>query len=119
MTSAPPAVPTSAKLDLTVVPIATQLDGANRHAFKRSILEDLDVGSNKFVFEFSRCGYLDSSGLGVLVSLARSIRLAGGQLVLCGLNSDLTTLFELTRIDTLFEVKRSLDDALTAVGVPT
>jgi len=54
-----------------------------------------------------RPGYIDSSGLGVLVSLSKKIREQGGELRLAGLNADLQTLFELTKLDTLFSITRT------------
>jgi anti-sigma B factor antagonist len=49
-------------------------------------------------------GYIDSSGLGVLVSLSKRIRELNGDLRLSNLNDDLKTLFELTKLDTLFQI---------------
>jgi anti-sigma B factor antagonist len=46
------------------------------------------------------------------VSLAKKLREAGGELRLAGLNDDLRTLFELTKLDTLFNITASADEAL-------
>ena len=64
--------------------------------------------------DFSKTGYIDSSGLGVLVSLSKKIREQGGELRLAGLNADLQTLFELTKLDTLFAITRTAEEALAA-----
>ena len=56
------------------------------------------------LIDFTQAGYIDSSGLGALVSLGKRIREQGGELRLAGLNEDLRTLFELTRLDTLFHL---------------
>ena len=61
-------------------------------------------GARKFLIDFTNTGYIDSSGLGVLVSLSRKIREVDGDLRLAGLNEDLRTLFELTKLDTLFTI---------------
>jgi len=50
----------------------------------------------------------------VLVSLSKKIRDEGGDLRLAGLNEDLKTLFELTKLDTLFAITDSADQALAA-----
>ena len=54
----------------------------------------------------------DSSGLGVLVSLSKKIREQGGELRLSSLNEDLRTLFELTKLDTLFRIADDKEQAL-------
>ena len=48
------------------------------------------------------------------MSLGKRIREQGGALRLAGLNDDLRTLFELTRLDTLFQLHATRDDALAA-----
>jgi anti-sigma B factor antagonist len=64
------------------------------------------------VVDFSGSPYIDSSGLGALVSLSRRLRDAGGDLRLVGLNDDLRSLFELTRLDQLFPLFATRQDAL-------
>ena len=68
-----------------------------------------------FLVDFSQTGYIDSSGLGVLVSLSKKIREAGGALRLANLNDDLKTLFELTKLDTLFQIASNRDEALRSL----
>ena len=70
------------------------------------------VAKKTFVIDFANTGYIDSSGLGVLVSLSKKIREQGGELRLAGLNEDLRTLFELTKLDTLFKISDSRAEAL-------
>ena len=72
----------------------------------------LERGDRRFVLDFSGTGYIDSSGLGALVSLARKVREEGGDLRLSGLNEDLRSLFELTKLDTLFAISETPDQAL-------
>jgi anti-sigma B factor antagonist len=73
----------------------------------------LEGGERKFVIDFTNTGYIDSSGLGVLVSLSKKIREQGGELRLASLNEDLRTLFELTKLDTLFKIADTRDEALS------
>ena len=73
--------------------------------------------SRKFLIDFSQTGYIDSSGLGVLVSLSKKIREQGGELRLANLNDDLQTLFELTKLDTLFQISDTRERALESCWV--
>lgn len=97
-----------------VVEVDGQLIVGNRQEFKQKILDALESGERKFLVDFTQTGYIDSSGLGVLVSLSKKIRDEGGELRLAGLNEDLRTLFELTKLDTLFAISDSAADALKA-----
>ena len=97
-----------------VIDVDGQLIVGNRQELKQRVLDALEAGDRKFLIDFSRTGYIDSSGLGVLVSLSKKIRDEGGDLRLAGLNEDLKTLFELTKLDTLFAITDSPEQALSA-----
>ncbi|MBT8395633.1 MAG: STAS domain-containing protein [Gemmatimonadetes bacterium] len=98
--------------DVLVVDVEGQLIVGNRQELKQKVLEELEKGERKFVVDFEKTGYIDSSGLGVLVSLSKKVREQGGELRLANLNEDLKTLFELTKLDTLFHIADSREAAL-------
>jgi anti-anti-sigma factor len=98
--------------DVLVVDVDGQLIVGNRQELKQRVLEELEKGERKFVVDFTNTGYIDSSGLGVLVSLSKKIREQGGELRLSSLNEDLRTLFELTKLDTLFKIADAREEAL-------
>lgn len=100
--------------DITVIGVEGQLIVGNRQELKQQVLEELENGSRKFLIDFANTGYIDSSGLGVLVSLSKKIREQSGELRLANLNEDLRTLFELTKLDTLFQISPSREEALGA-----
>ena len=89
---------------IVLVEVDGELIVGNREELKQSVLERVESGERKFVIDFQESSYIDSSGLGALVSLSRKIRESGGELRLAGLNEDLRTLFELTKLDTLFQI---------------
>lgn len=97
---------------ITLVKVEGQLVVGNRGELKEYVQGLLERGDRRFVLDFSGTGYIDSSGLGALVSLARKVREEGGDLRLSGLNEDLRSLFELTKLDTLFAISETPDQAL-------
>jgi len=98
--------------DVSLIEVEGQLIVGNRQELKQQVLEQLESGDRKFVIDFADTGYIDSSGLGVLVSLSKKIREQGGELRLSSLNEDLRTLFELTKLDTLFRIADDKEEAL-------
>lgn len=100
--------------DITIVDVEGQLIVGNRQELKQKVLQELESGGRKFLIDFSGTGYIDSSGLGVLVSLSKKIREQGGELRLASLNEDLRALFELTKLDTLFQISNNRDEALAS-----
>ncbi|MEX0855962.1 MAG: STAS domain-containing protein [Gemmatimonadota bacterium] len=99
--------------DITVVDVDGQLIVGNRQELKQKVLDELERGARKFLVDFTNTGYIDSSGLGVLVSLSKKVREQGGELRLSTLNEDLRTLFELTKLDTLFRIADSREEGLS------
>ena len=100
--------------EITVVDVDGQLIVGNRQELKQKVLDELEKGDRKFLVDFTETGYIDSSGLGVLVSLSNLLREVGGELRLSTLNEDLRTLFELTKLDTLFRIADSREEGLSA-----
>lgn len=98
---------------VTVVEVVGQLIVGNRQELKRMIQAEVEAGTRRFVVDFAMTGYIDSSGLGILVSLSKEIREVGGHLRLASLSEDLRTLFELTKLDTLFDICGTLEEAVS------
>ena len=95
-----------------IVEVEGQLIVGNRQELKATIQQALDHGERKLLVDFAKTGYIDSSGLGALVSISKKVREQGGELRLSGLNEDLRSLFELTKLDTLFAIADSSSQAL-------
>ncbi len=99
---------------VTVVRVDGQLIVGNRQELKQLIHEGLEAGERKFVIDCTHTGYIDSSGLGALVTISKKVRESGGDMRLAGLNDDLRSLFELTKLDTLFQISDTRDRALSS-----
>jgi anti-sigma B factor antagonist len=98
--------------DVVVIEVDGQLIVGNRQELKQRVLDEAESGARKVLVDFAKAGYIDSSGLGVLVSLAKRMRELGGDLRLANLNDDLQTLFELTKLDSLFQISDTRERAL-------
>ncbi len=98
---------------VSVIRVDGQLVVGNRQELKELAQHALLAGERKFVLDFSHAGYIDSSGLGALVTIAKQVREHAGDLRLAGLNDDLRSLFELTKLDTLFSIADTPAQALT------
>lgn len=99
------SVRTSRTGDAVTVGIEGQLVAGNRQQLREAVVGEIERGARSIVIDFADTGYVDSAGLGVLVSLSKRVREANASLQLVNLNEDLRTLFELTRLDTLFDLE--------------
>jgi len=68
------------------------------------------------VLDLDRVEFIDSTGLGVMVGAAKRMRMIeGGFRIVCS-QAHLNELFKLTRLNEVFELYETLEDALSTVG---
>jgi len=70
------------------------------------------------ILDLTQVPYIDSSGLGSLVSAYVSRQKAGRGVALTGVNERVLRLFEVTKTDSLFLIFPTVDDAITALTSP-
>ena len=84
------------------------------HTLRERIGALLKEGRRCFVLNLAAVTYIDSDGLGELISIWTSIRRAGGRLILLRPVERVQELFRITKLNTVFEI---LDDESSAVRV--
>ena len=72
--------------------------------------------AQKIIVNFSRVNYVDSSGLATLVAALKKVKSFGGRLKLVNLSAKVKGLFEITRLDKLFEIDNSEEEALKGLA---
>jgi len=90
------------------------LDAGNAKEF-RAAIDAVVAGHATLALDMSRLTFVDSSGLGALLSLHRAMNGKKGRLLLFGLNRPVRALFELSRMDRVFSICQSRDEALAAL----
>jgi anti-sigma B factor antagonist len=85
--------------------------GPETESLRQRLRNASESGHKQIVLDLAGVDYIDSAGLGTLVSGAASVRRAGGELKLANLTSRVSDLMQITRLSTLFEVYDSLDKA--------
>jgi anti-sigma B factor antagonist len=58
-----------------------------------------------FELDFSKCQFIDSTGLGVLVGLYKKCVEFGGTVILSNLTSNVSSVIRMTRLDQIFTIK--------------
>jgi anti-sigma B factor antagonist len=99
--------------ETAVIGVDRFLGVGTRQELKALVLDALERGDRHFRLDFSRTIYIDSSGLGVLVSLRKQVTARGGTLRIGGLNAELRTLFVATKLNGLFRIE---DDGEGSAG---
>src|SRR6266849_5718778 len=98
--------------DVTVVVLpGERLDASDAQEVKRDIAPVLETNS-KVVFDMSQLRFVDSSGLGAILSCLRQLNAAGGDLKLCGLSPPVHAPFALVRMHTILKIYSTKDEAI-------
>ena len=73
--------------------------------FREKLNDLIDKGQINFVLDFSNCSFIDSTGLGVLVSTYKRCKEKNGNLKIKSINNNqVLKVFTLTRLDKVFEL---------------
>jgi anti-sigma B factor antagonist len=102
-----------ADVAVVVVPV-DQLDASNVAEFKRDIAPLLQTHRD-LVLDLSRLRFVDSSGLGAILSCLRQLTAKSGDLKLCGMVPPVRTVFELVRMHRIFDIYATQDEAVCAL----
>ncbi len=94
------------------------LDASNVRVF-REVVQSLIQSRNRVVFDMSYIKFVDSSGLGALISCQRLLNSRQGEFRLCSMSVTVRALFELMRMHRVFHIHVSREDALNAFEVGT
>lgn len=70
--------------------------------------------SGKVLINLQKVAYIDSSGLATLVEILKNFKNFGGKLRLCNLSNKVKSLFEITKLEKLFEIMDTEEEALQA-----
>jgi anti-sigma B factor antagonist len=66
----------------------------------------------KLVIDLSKASYIDSSGLAILIDAMQKVEAYRGKLYLSGMSKSVRTIFEMSRLDQTFRIRRDVDEAL-------
>lgn len=98
---------------------AGMLDGAAAHDLKNQVLDLLREGADGVLLNLSGITFMNSSGIGALVSTLKAVREKDKQLYICGLTDQVRMIFELTKMDRVFNLYSDVADfeaKVAAVG---
>jgi anti-sigma B factor antagonist len=90
-----------------------ELDASNASELKRDIAPLLQANS-KVVLDLTAVRFMDSSGLGAMLSCLRQLTAKKGDLKLCGMSKQVRGAFELVRLHRIFDIHGSRADAVLA-----
>jgi len=67
------------------------------------------------VIDFSKVQFMSSSALRVLITLQKTTDLSNVPLLLCNLNDDIMEIFKITNLETIFKIRKGMDEAIRSL----
>ncbi|MDK3019909.1 STAS domain-containing protein [Pseudodonghicola flavimaris] len=103
------------KGDVRIVTVnADRIDAAVAIQFKEDMRTETAGGPDRVILNLSRVTFIDSSGLGAIVAAMKQLG-EGRRMELAGLSPMVDKVLRLTRMDTVFKLFPSLDDAMIGI----
>ena len=101
-----------------VVHVKGEIHVSTAQEFAQRLDEAISTSAAAIVLDLTEVEFIDSTGLSVLLNGLRSVTLRGGRLALAVSNPTVLRLFEITRLDSTFDIEPTLGDALKRVATP-
>jgi anti-sigma B factor antagonist len=99
-----------------VIHVKGEIHVSTAPEFAQRLDEAISQDAPAIVLDLTAVEFIDSTGLSVLLSGLRSVTLRGGRLALAVSNPTVLRLFEITRLDSTFDIEPTLGDALRRVA---
>ena len=97
---------------IVIVAVEGDIDAATAPQLRERFDELLAEGEHSYVIDMAGVEFMDSSGLAALVRLFKRVRIGEGDVRLCGVRSEVLKIFELTRLNRVFDIFETRAEAV-------
>ncbi len=98
--------------DIVILEIEGEIDAEHAPPFKKSLAKLSLECQKKVILDLNKVTFVDSTGLGAMISLMRQLKEQGGELRLVGLQEEVRAVFEITRLYKVFEICSNIEEAV-------
>ena len=102
---------------VVLLDLAGEVDLYNAGALKETVREIIAVGKHRIIINMQNVPYIDSTGIGVMLSFLQPLRQQQGDLKLVSLSAAVTKVFQLTNLVKFFSIFDSEDAATAAFNL--
>lgn len=79
---------------------------------KMDVINYLDKGTNKFVVDLTNLKHINSTGLGVFITILTKIKSKGGEMVLSNPALSIANLLKITKLSSVFHITKSIEESV-------
>lgn len=101
---------------VVVVAVSGDVDAQSAPQLDDCLSELVNQGEQCYVIDLSAVPFMDSSGLATLVKLFKRIRIGHGDVKLAGLRPEILKVFQLTRLNRVFDIFENQSEAVADFG---
>lgn len=96
------------------VVLSGELDLSRSPALRTELLQVVAERHPRLVIDLTDVPYMDSSGVATLIEALQQVRQHAGRMILCGLQPKVRSIFEIARLDMVFTIVDTMDQAKQA-----
>ncbi len=100
--------------NVTIMNMSGRLDLASGASLKEKIQQEFESGNVRIHLNLTKVDFINSSGLGALVSLMKETRLKHGRLTMSNLAAYVAEIFEITQLSHIFEIFETEEAAIAS-----
>ncbi len=105
---------TYTKDDINIIELTDKLDGTNARTIQDEILNQIQDNYH-FVLDMSKCGYISSAGLQVLLAVFKRVKANNGSGALACVLAPIKEIIKMSGFDKIIDMYDNLDDAVEKV----
>ena len=100
-------------LDIAILePRGSLIGGEETDELKTKAKDLIEQGNKKLVLDLGGVTYINSSGIGALVSIHSMYQKASGKIKLCNMGKGVQNVFVITKLTSVFDVEEARDEAV-------
>ncbi len=104
-------IKTRSRNNWTIFDLSGKLNEITSKTLANEVEKKLTAGENKILFNFNELDFINSSGLGSLISISKRVNQAKGQLRFYNLQPFVSDLFNITKLHNVFSIYSTEDEA--------
>ncbi len=90
------------------------MGGPDFDKFKGEINDNIEKGFNHVVLDMSGVPWINSTGLGILITGYHSLKAAEGSMTICNVKERVLSIFYISQLENIFQVFETLDEAMAS-----
>ena len=102
--------------DVTIVAPKGSINIDTSRILKEELQGLIDTGRTAILVDFSGVDFMTSTGLGVLVAIAKRVEEVDGKFALCSLSDDIRSIFDTVGFTPFFDIHQSAKEALASLS---